>query len=63
MIAIEDCVELAVRGLKVFNHGSEERLLQAGRGDRVHALGAVNILKKNEERENTNHVWLVFETG
>ena len=32
LISIEDCVELAVRCLKVFVHGSEERLLQAARG-------------------------------
>ena len=38
LIAIEDCVELAVRGLEVYVHGSEERLLQAARGDRVDGL-------------------------
>ena len=27
LIAIEDCVELAVRGLKVNVHGSEKRLI------------------------------------
>ena len=27
LIAIEDCVELAVRGLEVYVHGSEERLI------------------------------------
>ena len=35
LIAIEDCVELAVRGLEVYIHGSEQRLIQAARGDRV----------------------------
>ena len=35
MIAIEDCVELTVRGLEVYVHGSEQRLIQAARGDRV----------------------------
>ena len=29
MISIEDCVELAIRGLEVYVHGSEERLIQA----------------------------------
>ena len=29
LIPIEDCVELAIRGLEVFVHGSEERLIQA----------------------------------
>ena len=27
LIAIEDCVELAVRGLELYIHGSEERLI------------------------------------
>ena len=30
MISIEDCVELAMRGLEVYVHGSAERLIQAG---------------------------------
>ena len=43
LIAIEDCAELAVRGLEVCIHGTEERLLQAGTGD---GLEATSILKK-----------------
>ena len=31
LIAIEDCVELPVRSLKVYVHGSEETLMQATR--------------------------------
>ena len=31
LISIEDCVELAIRGLEVYVRGSEERLLQAAR--------------------------------
>ena len=46
MIAIEDCVELAVRSLEVYVHGSEERLLQAARGDRVDDSEAASVLKK-----------------
>ena len=46
MIAIEDCVELAVRGLEEYVHESEERLLQAARGDRVDGLEAAFVLKK-----------------
>ena len=30
LIAIEDCIELAVRGLDVYVHGSEERLICIG---------------------------------
>ena len=32
LIAIEDCVESAVRGLEEYVHGSEGRLIQAARG-------------------------------
>ena len=46
LIAIEDCVELAVRSLEVYVHGSEERLLQAARGDRLDDLDAASVLKK-----------------
>ena len=35
LIAIKDCVELAVRGLEVYVHGSEKRLIQAARGDKL----------------------------
>ena len=31
----EDCIELAIRGLEVYVHGSEERLIQAARGDKM----------------------------
>ena len=42
----EDCVELAVRGLEVYVHGCEERLLQAARGDRIDGLEAASVLEK-----------------
>ena len=35
LISIEDCVELAIRDLEVYVHGSEERLIQAARGDKI----------------------------
>ena len=35
LISIEDCVELAIRGLEVYVHESEERLIQAARGDKI----------------------------
>ena len=31
LISFEDCVELGIRGLEVYVHGSEERLIQAAR--------------------------------
>ena len=51
MIAIENCVELAVRGLEVYIHGSVERLLQAASGDRVDSLEAASVLKKMKKEE------------
>ena len=35
LISIEDCVELAIRDLEVYVHGSEERLIHAARGDKI----------------------------
>ena len=51
LIAIEDCVELAVRGLEVYVHGSEERLLQAARGDREDGLEPASVLKKAKKEK------------
>ena len=52
LISIEDCVELAIRGLEVYVHGNEERLMQAARGDKIDGLEAASVLKrlKKEKR-------------
>ena len=52
LISIEDCVELAIRGLEVYVHESEERLIQAARRDKIDGLEAASVLKrsKNEKR-------------
>ena len=47
LVSIEDCVELAIRGLEVYVHGSEERLIQAARGD---GLEAASVLKRAKKR-------------
>ena len=49
MISIEDCVKLAIRGLEVYVHGSEERLIQATRGDKIDSLEAASILKRSKK--------------
>ena len=51
MISIEDCVELAIRGLEVNVHGSEERLIQAARGDKIDGLEAAKFLKRSKEEK------------
>ena len=38
LISIEGFVELAIRGLEVYVHGSGERLIQAARGDKIDVL-------------------------
>ena len=45
LISIGDCVELAIRGLEVYVHGSEERLIQAGREDKTDGSEAASVLQ------------------
>ena len=49
MISIEDCVELAITGLEVYVHGSEERLIRAYRGDQIDGLEAASVLKRSKK--------------
>ena len=51
LISTEDCVELAIRVLEVYVHGSEERLIQATRGDKIDGLGAASVLKRSKEEK------------
>ena len=50
LISIEDCVELAIRGLEVYVHGSEKRLIQSARGDKIDGLEASSFLKRSKEK-------------
>ena len=49
--SIEDCVELAIRGLEVYVHGKEERLIQAARGDKIDGLQAACVLKRSKKEK------------
>ena len=49
LISTEECVELAIRGLEVYVHGSEQRLLQAAKGDEIHGLEAASVLKRSRK--------------
>ena len=51
LISIEDCVELAIRDLEVYVHGSEEILIQASRGDKIDGLEAASILKRSKKEK------------
>ena len=51
MIFIEYCVELAIRSLEVYVHGSEERLIQAARGDKMDGLEAASVLKRSKKEK------------
>ena len=54
MISIEDCAELAIRGLEVYVHGSEERLIQAALGGKIYGLEAANVLKRSKKKRLEN---------
>ena len=49
LISIEDCVVLARRGLEVYVHGSEKRLVQAARRDKIDGLEAGSVLKRSKK--------------
>ena len=51
LISIEDCAELAIRGLEVYVHESEERLIQAARGDKLDGLEAASVLKRSKKEK------------
>ena len=51
LISIKDCVELAIRGLEMYVHGCEERLIQAARGDKIDGLEAESVLKRSKKEK------------
>ena len=52
LISIEDCFELAIRGLEVYVHGIEERSIQAARGDNIDGLEAASVLKRPKKQKS-----------
>ena len=68
MISIDDCVDLAIRGLEVYVHGSVERLIKAARGDKMDALEAASVLKRSKKEKirrlrGESSTWSVFEAN
>ena len=51
LISTKDCVELTIRGLEVYVHESEERLIQAARGDKIDGLEAASVLKRSKKEK------------
>ena len=51
LISIKDCVELAIRRLKVYVYGSEERLTEAARGDKIDGIEAASVFKRSKKRK------------
>ena len=51
LMSIKDCVELAIRGLDEYIHGSEERSIQAARGDKIDGLEAASVLKRSKKEK------------
>ena len=51
LTSIEDCVEFAIRGFQVYVHASEQRLIQAARGDKIDGLEAASILKRSKKEK------------
>ena len=51
LISIEDCVELAVRGLEVHVLGNEERLIPAAKGNKIDGLEAACFLKRSKKEK------------
>ena len=45
------CVELAIKGLEVYVHGSEEKLIQAARGDKIDGLEVGSVLKRSKKEK------------
>ena len=56
LISIEDCVELAIRGFEVYVHGSEERLIQSARGDKINGLQAASVFKRSKKEKRLQDV-------
>ena len=42
-------MELAIRGLEVYVHGSEERLIRDARGDKIDGLEPASVLKRSRK--------------
>ena len=51
LISIEDCVELAIRGLEVYVYATKERLIRAAREEKIDDLEAASVLKRSKKEK------------
>ena len=51
LISIEDSVELVIRGLEVYVHGSEKKLIKAARLEKMDGLETVSVLKRSKKEK------------
>ena len=49
LISIENCLELEIGGLEVHVHGSQKRLIQTARGNKIDGLEAASVLKRSKK--------------
>ena len=55
LISIKDCVDLAIRGVGVYVHGSEERWIQGARRDKIDGLEAASVLKRSKKEKRLKY--------
>ena len=51
LMSIEDCIELAIKRLKVYVHGSGDRLIPAARRVRIDGLETTSVLKRSKKEK------------
>ena len=51
LISIGNCIELAIKGLEVYVHGSEEIMIQAARGDKIDDLESAGVLNRSKKEK------------
>ena len=51
LISIEDYVELAIRVLEMYLHGSDKRLVKAVIGDKIDGFEAASVLKRSKKEK------------
>ena len=51
LMSLENFVDITIRGLEVYVHKSEERLIQTARGDKIDGLETTIVLKRSKKEK------------